>query len=674
MKNDKNLYYNNLTLRLILMFLLAVGTSGMSAQTKPKNSEISFALHAAEDFLYEKGAEGYRLQLQLEEYTDRLFFFNDMKNHVFLLMARDDYSGLLNDQVLGFSIGVPHSKLRDEETFLHLYHYYDNLIKDMAEGKVPKEQKIDREKIFIPPMLFTIRWRQFPMTNVFEGQTEPVVYGCGAVAVAQLMKYYQWPKVVTGDFAYYDTKDNLRTIKMDGTTIEWERTKDVYLFKDPLAKTLDPLMKRVAMAMKVDFGNKTTTNWSTYTKRAMVQNFGYSPCMFLAERRNVDEAQMIKLIRDELKAGRPSILAGGRHQFVCDGAYNDFLHLNMGWGGSFDGWYRFPVVRKEINDSAFIESAMLNIRPLEQPGVSKTVKLEKPGTLDSLLTEEECQRISALRLEGRINGADIRLLRRMAGANEVKDYSSWKGMLTELDLADATIVRDTATCMEVDLKRTNFWVKVKGVRYDFAEMTKENWEDFCKNGGNDNPECIIVPRDTTYIMQIKTMENAVVRNMFESCENLQKIVLPKNLERIGMNAFGKCRCLKELTIPSGVTSSILGLISGCTSLETIWVCKDSPMLKYKDDVEQRANKNVFRYLHPNLKLKVDDTLETYAECYDRRLKEKRAKSGTTFYGETVKANTGGNRKGVSVPMGAKVVSHYKMVNGKRVLIGREFKK
>lgn len=611
-------------LSVVVLFVMML-TLNVSAADKPKATEISFARHFAEDYLSERGAESYRLNLLLEEYTDRLFFFNDMRNHVFLLMARDEYAEMLNDQVLAFSIGVPHSKARETETFMHLYNYYDNLIKDMAEGRVPKEQKQDKVRLRIQPMLYKIRWRQFLMNDVFEGQTEPVLSGCGAVAVAQLMKYYEWPKVVSGDFTYKDTKNNLRTIKMDGTKIDWNATKGVYLYNDPQAKTLDPLMKRVAMALKVDFGNKNTTNWSKYIKRAMTMNFGYSPGMFLVSRDDVDEATMIHLIREELKAEGPSILSGGHHQFVCDGAYDDFLHLNMGWSGSYDGWYRFPVVRKEINKNSFIDTALLNIIPEETPGISKSITVETPGTLSDVLKEEECCRISSLKVSGKLNGADIRLIRRMAGALEVKDYSGWKGILKTLDLGDASIVSDTVPYFIIDAKRIHYTQVVNGTTYRFDRITDEEWATFCKSGRNNTSAYTIEKRDSTYLIRTKTLENNIGMYMFERCENLQHIVMPKNTRTISLRAFGECRALKEVTLPSGVRN-VHGAFPECISLETVKVCSDSPLLQYKDKINEGTENMLFPQCNPNLRMVVDNTLETYIESCERLDAERRAKS------------------------------------------------
>jgi hypothetical protein len=51
----------------------------------------------------------------------------------------------------------------------------------------------------------------------------------------------------------------------------------------------------------------------------------------------------------DMVAGRPAHLAvvlpdwSGGHNLVVDGYNtNDFYHLNFGWGGQWDGWYRVP--------------------------------------------------------------------------------------------------------------------------------------------------------------------------------------------------------------------------------------------------------------------------------------------------------------------------------------------
>ena len=128
--------------------------------TKPKANEIGFARHFATDYLEARGVNVSNINFILEEYTERLFFFNDMAANAFILMAREEYADFLSDRVLAFSIGVPHSKARDTETFMHLFSYYDKLISDIYSGELPKENRFQVQPLRINPMLYTIRWTQ----------------------------------------------------------------------------------------------------------------------------------------------------------------------------------------------------------------------------------------------------------------------------------------------------------------------------------------------------------------------------------------------------------------------------------------------------------------------------------------------------------------------------------
>lgn len=558
--------------RILLPFILLLFVACFHCHTMavepPKSREVSFARTYAKDFLVEHGADIGMMALSMEEYTDRLIFFNDMRNNLFLLMVRDGYADLVNEQVLAFSIGTPHSKARDTSTFMTLISYYDNLIKKMRDGDLPRERRDSIGMLWIKPMLHTIRWRQFGLHNLYDGQTAGVLSGCGPVAVGQLMKYYEWPDTVCGDYSYLDQDKQTRSVKMDGTRIEWDKLKNIYFYHDKDSDSLAPLMKMVGMSMTVKYGESSTLTLAKYIKRAMTTHFGYSPEMYLAICNETPEPKMIRLIRNNLRLGRPCVLIGGDHVFVCDGAYRDFLHLNMGWNGSYDGWYRFPIVSDRINDKAFIVSALLDIKPLlDKKNVEKTVVVERAGTLPELLTDTEKATLNKLTISGKLNGRDIRLLRRMAGAVDVADIESWKGQLTDLDISRAFVITDTVSYFEVP----------KGVYNPISPINL-----------------------TTY--------NATIgRRMFCDCENLRHISLPQNTRYIYHRAFANCYALEDIAIPATVRGVTAQAFLDCRSLKKVTVCEDSPLLK-SDFVERNK---VFQWCSPDLQILKDSTLGTF---------------------------------------------------------------
>lgn len=663
--------------RFVPTFILLMLSTLSFAIEKPSANEIGFARLAAETFLNERGAT-MQMNLQLEEYTERLLFFNDMKTHSFLLMARDDYASLLNDQVLAFSIGVWHSKARENETFMHMFAYYDNLIKDMHEGRIPNEQPSERPNIYIRPMLNSIRWYQAKFDDLLDGQNRPCLYGCGAVAVGQLMKYYEWPDKAKGKFCYIDPARKFRSINLEGATTTWGNINNIYNIYNVRNAALDTLMKRVGHAICSHYGHDGTSSNPHHFKRALVRNFGYSPAMFLVNSACVNEYTMVNLIRNDLSQGCPCILTGGHHVFVCDGMFADFLHLNMGWGGSFDGWYRFPVVRKDINEYSFITTALLNVFPDDAvTHISRTINVETPGTLPSLLTEKDYSSISSLKIIGKINGADIRLIRRMAGSYEPCDYFSWKGILTSLDLSEATIVTDTVPYVIVNANAVRYNTNVKGRHYDFADMTDSDWLAFCEAKANDVRKYRIVREDSIYYIHPKTCEGQIGLYMFENCDNLRQIILPKNTYRICLRAFSGCCALEEIVLPTGVNGIENHSFAHCMSLEKITVCSDSPMLSLQQYVGNINNNPIFYDCNPRIQMVTDTTMQTYADYMKQKEELRNAKREQEYARARAEADkkvltyTNKKKDTIRAPMGTKVISTYKMVKGKRVLVGRK---
>ena len=74
------------------------------------------------------------------------------------------------------------------------------------------------------------------------------------------------------------------------------------------------------------------------------------------------------------------------------------------------------------------------------------VHVKKAGTLSSLLIREQQDTCTSLIVSGRLNSADIKVLRRMAGYEE----NGKCGKLTALDLREAKFVKDEEPFMSLD--------------------------------------------------------------------------------------------------------------------------------------------------------------------------------------------------------------------------------
>jgi hypothetical protein len=184
--------------------------------------------------------------------------------------------------------------------------------------------------------------------------------GCVATAMAQLMRYHEYPKAGIGM--------NPSTILVDGspnnvTTLGGDGVGGPYNWNlmdyDPNCFTPGPNRAAIG-ALCYDAGVSVNMSYTAGGSRAflttadanLVAIFGYSNCIYAA---NPNSAPvwpgLTDMINPNLDYNHPVILSlmpyEDGHAVVCDGyGYNVatlYHHLNMGWEGLQDAWYSFPV-------------------------------------------------------------------------------------------------------------------------------------------------------------------------------------------------------------------------------------------------------------------------------------------------------------------------------------------
>ncbi len=167
--------------------------------------------------------------------------------------------------------------------------------------------------------------------------------GCTAIALAQIMWYWQWPHA-----AFIPD-----TIEMDGTPSN-KTTLQLYNWTlMPNELTPSTSMEQVDMVagflrdcgytsrMSYEDDGSYASLWNAMI--ALQNTFSYEG-EYRSKSSNLDtwEADL----REEINSGRPVLYAGyndnGGHAFVVDG-YNasdsSYFHINWGWGGSCNGYF-----------------------------------------------------------------------------------------------------------------------------------------------------------------------------------------------------------------------------------------------------------------------------------------------------------------------------------------------
>lgn len=209
----------------------------------------------------------------------------------------------------------------------------------------------------VQPLLGSIAWNQDSPYNdlcpLYDINTRCAT-GCVATAMAQVMRYHQWPLQGTGQHSYEPAILSGNTLSADfgATTYLWDAMLPNYqnATKPADGYTLEECRQAVAQLMlhcgiAVDMVYYSSSGAADYdVPPALVDYFGYDHSMAYRKREHYPTAEWLQLIHDELVAGRPVLAYGratsGGHAYVFDGMDEQgFIHVNWGWGGMSNGYF-----------------------------------------------------------------------------------------------------------------------------------------------------------------------------------------------------------------------------------------------------------------------------------------------------------------------------------------------
>lgn len=203
----------------------------------------------------------------------------------------------------------------------------------------------------VAPLLGAIRYNQRePYNNlcptISASSSQKSAAGCVAIAMAQIMKYYQYPQQGNGSHTYTVEKSGIScSANFGATTYDWSQIYDSYTGSESTEaqRAAATLVYHCGVSVEMNYGTSSGAT-SQDVVVAMNQYFGYDSGTSFMNRAYYTTLQWEKLIRTELAAGRPVYMAGknpnGAHAFVCDG-YDEqgFFHLNWGWNGKSNGYF-----------------------------------------------------------------------------------------------------------------------------------------------------------------------------------------------------------------------------------------------------------------------------------------------------------------------------------------------
>ena len=336
------------TLIVVLVLMVAMPTFAERVTSET-------ARRVATTFLNNNGAKSNQLtDLSKEAGFKNLYIFNG--NPGFVVMAADDCV----QPILGYSLSgkfVAENMPTNVSGWLQGYndeiqYAIDNKVKANSEtAKLWKElmdgnSKAGKATVIVDALIQT-KWDQDPGYNDLcpydYNANELTVTGCVATAIAQIMRYWEYPSHGVGSHSYTPSTHpeyGTQSVNFAQQTYDWT-DMPLYSSNAEIAK----LMYHCGVSVDMDYdiaNNGGSGAYNSAITPAFTNFFNYKTTANLKYKNYTQNWN--DLLKAELNAGRPVEYngsgSGGGHAFVCDGYDNsNYFHFNWGWSGANDGFY-----------------------------------------------------------------------------------------------------------------------------------------------------------------------------------------------------------------------------------------------------------------------------------------------------------------------------------------------
>jgi len=221
--------------------------------------------------------------------------------------------------------------------------------------------------------LLTTEWDQGEWYNYYcpvdaKGPGGHVDAGCTATAMAQIMKYYNFPETGLLSHSYEVPDYGVQTVNFGETTYNWGamgKTANGSNYND-IAKLIYHAGVSDDMVYNISGSGAPTTNvpW------ALTTYFNYDPKLIKhLKLADCAVSEWKELLKTEIHSSRPVLYVGygsvSGHSWVCDGwrSGDDMFHMNWGWSGKENGWFRIGELNTNIGGYNRDNEIVLGIKP-----------------------------------------------------------------------------------------------------------------------------------------------------------------------------------------------------------------------------------------------------------------------------------------------------------------------
>ena len=288
-----------------------------------------------------------------QQKTAAYYAFNIGDNEGFIIVSGDDSL----TELVGYSDSSsfePENMPDNMRSWLQSYSDYVKSVQD-GESRPTRRELGDVTTVVVRPFV-TTAWNQSEPFNLMAPVDNNVrcVTGCVATAMAQVMKYYEWPERGEGSHSYTDSSGHSLSADFSQSVYDWGNMLDEYNsyydqnmnivneYNDVQADAVAKLMLDCGISVDMDYTLYSSGAVTANVATALEQYFNYTADLFYRD--NMPSEDFMGKLFEELDNRRPILFSGkslsSGHAFVGDGYdSNNFVHINWGWGGLSNGFF-----------------------------------------------------------------------------------------------------------------------------------------------------------------------------------------------------------------------------------------------------------------------------------------------------------------------------------------------
>ena len=379
-----------LTIVVLLMAVLPAFSENVTVQT---------AQRAAQSFLNSK-MEG-NPQIRLIDFAEKAEFPNFYvfgNEHCFVIIAGDNCA----KPVLGYSTERGFNGELIPDNVKDWLKAYNNEIASALSLSVEATPRIRSEwesllsgrglepksSTSVNPLI-TTHWHQYaPYNNLCPADPNAsnghAKAGCGAIAMAQFMNYWEHPISGVGEHSYTPSAHpeyGAQYANFGETVYDWDNMLDSYSngYNDAEALAVATLVYHCGVSVNMNYGPSGSACNSSVIDDALMTYFDYSPNTEYVFKETsagiIPDEIWITMLKINLDLEWPLIYRGETefgevgHIFICDGYdANDYFHINWGHGngggyGGYDGYFAIGSLYENWTNYSYNNAAVFNSIP-----------------------------------------------------------------------------------------------------------------------------------------------------------------------------------------------------------------------------------------------------------------------------------------------------------------------